>query len=98
VNEFGVQRWEPGAAQYMADQMAWFEQRHLNHALWLWSPSDERFTEYTHYFNPLLGPDPNNRDEVVTRDLLEVIEQNWSLNVLRPNSGANSIFLPIIIK
>jgi hypothetical protein len=98
VNEFGIKRWEPGADQYMADQMALFEQRDLNHALWLWAPSDERFTEYTHYFNPLLGSDPNNRTEVATSDLLEIIKQNWVLNIFGPGNDANYIFLPIIIK
>lgn len=98
VNEFGVQRWEPGAAQYMTDEMALFEQRGLNHALWLWAPADERFVEYTHYFNPLLGPDPANREEVPTSDLLQVIEQNWALNVLSPGNGAYSVFLPIVVK
>jgi hypothetical protein len=98
VNEFGVQRWEPGAAQYMADEMALFEQRGLNHALWLWAPADERFVEYTHYFNPLLGPDPANREEVQTSHLLQAIEQTWALNVLRPGSGAYGVFLPMVVK
>jgi hypothetical protein len=98
VNEFGVQRWEPGAAQYMEDQMALFEQRGLNQALWLWAPSTGDFVEYTHYFNPLLGPNPNNRTEVTTSDLLQVIEQNWSLNLLHPDISFKFGFLPMIIK
>ncbi len=75
VNEYGLQRWQPGGVQYMADQMALFEARGLNHAWWLWGPSDGRFVEYAHYFNPLLGPEPANRQEVTTSDLLEVIKQ-----------------------
>ena len=83
----------------MADQMALFEQRGLNHALWLWSPADARFTEYTHYFNPLLGPNPANRTEVQTSALIEAIEQNWGLNWMRPIGGANNfLFLPVIVK
>lgn len=79
--------------------MALFEQRGLNHALWLWAPADEGFVEYTHYFNPLLGPNPANREEVQTNDLLQVIEQNWRLNLFRPDSGANHfLFLPVIVK
>lgn len=33
VNEFGVVRWVPGAADFMDDQMDLFEQRGVNHAL-----------------------------------------------------------------
>jgi hypothetical protein len=99
INEFGLKRWEPGAAQYMADQMALFEQRGLNQALWLWAPADPRFTDYTHEFNPLLGPDPAHRQEVQTSALLEVIKQNWQLNVLRPGFDPdNFLFLPLIMK
>ncbi|UCC62586.1 MAG: cellulase family glycosylhydrolase, partial [Anaerolineae bacterium] len=36
VNEFGVVRWVPGAAAFMNDEMALFEQRGMNHALWVW--------------------------------------------------------------
>lgn len=97
VNEYGLMRWEVGASQYMADMMALLEQRGLNHAWWLWAPSDERFTEYTHYFNPRLGPSPANRDEVATSLLLEVIRQNWQLNILRP-SKQFLVFLPAIVK
>lgn len=41
VNEFGVRRWVPGAAEFMADQMELFEQRGMNHALWAWDPAWE---------------------------------------------------------
>ena len=96
VNEYGLQRWQPGGAQYLADQMALFEDRGLNHAWWLWGPSDERFVEYTHFFNPRLGPDPANRQEVTTSALLEVIKQNWALNQMQIYQNFH-IFLPFII-
>src|SRR5688572_13415439 len=48
INEYGLMRWQPGGAQFMADSMALFEQRGLNHAWWLWAPADPRFTDYVH--------------------------------------------------
>jgi hypothetical protein len=35
VNEFGVMRWVPNAADFMRDEMELFEQRGMNHALWV---------------------------------------------------------------
>lgn len=95
VNEYGLKRWQPGAAQFMADLMALFEQRGLNHAWWLWSPADPRFVDYTHEFNPLLGPDPDNRDEVTTSALLQTIRRNWALNSANPQMTGT--YLPIIL-
>jgi len=39
VMEFGLMRWEPGAASFMDDEMSLFEQRGINHALWVWDSS-----------------------------------------------------------
>jgi hypothetical protein len=41
ANEFGIMRWEPGAADFMDDQMEPFEDLGMNHALWLWEASWE---------------------------------------------------------
>jgi hypothetical protein len=95
VNEYGLKRWQPGGGQFMANLMALFEQRGMNHAWWLWSPADPLFVEYTHEFNPLLGPDPTNRDEVAASPLLQAIRQNWALNSASPQlTGA---YLPVIL-
>lgn len=96
INEYGLKRWQPGADQYMADIMALLEQHELNHAWWLWAPTTGDFVEYTHFFNPLLGPNPNNLQEVQTSNLLQVIQQNWMLNPTNP--GGISVFLPLIVK
>ena len=96
INEYGLKRWQPGAAQYMTDIMALLEQRELNHAWWLWASPGGDFVEFTHYFNPLLGSDPDNRQEVQTSDLLQVIQQNWALNAASP--GVINLYLPLIVK
>jgi hypothetical protein len=95
VNEYGLKRWQPDGNQFMADLMLLFEQRGLNHAWWLWSPADPRFVDYTHEFNPLLGPNPANRDEVTTSALLQVIRQTWGLNSANPEM--TGIYLPVIL-
>ncbi|NIV00959.1 MAG: hypothetical protein GWN55_06475 [Phycisphaerae bacterium] len=51
-------------------QIALFEARGLNHTWWLWGPSDGRFADYIHYFNPLLGPNPANRQELRIENLI----------------------------
>ena len=99
VNEYGVKRWQPGAAFYMADQMALFEQRGLNHSWWLWETSDARFSAISDDFNPLFGPDPGHHQEVTGSDLLETIAQNWQKNSARPNNQAgNYVSLPLVLK
>jgi len=32
-------RWVPNAADFMRDEMELFEQRGMNHALWVWDPA-----------------------------------------------------------
>jgi hypothetical protein len=91
VDEFGVNRWVPGAAQFMDDQMALFEQRGMNYALWEWQTSWEPFAEEVHDMTYRLGPDPDNRLDVTTSDLLEIIRHYWGLNTVRPSNYAGSL-------
>ena len=85
ANEFGVMRWEPGAAQFMDDEMDLFEQRGMNHALWVWDPSWEPWTEEENAFNFRYGPDPQNHEDV-ENDLMDVIVEHWGHNAIRPSS------------
>ena len=84
VNEFGVMRWEPGADDFMDDQMDLFEQRGINHALWLWETSWPLFAEEVDAFNFRHGPDPNNHADVESSDLMDVIVEYWGRNTIRP--------------
>lgn len=84
VNEFGAVRWVPGAAEFMDDQMALFEEKGMNHALWEWQVW-EPFSEKVNAFNFLFGPDPDNIGEV-DNDLLRVIKKYWAYNSVRPST------------
>jgi uncharacterized protein (TIGR01370 family) len=87
VNEFGLVRWVPGASDFVDDQMALFEQRGMNHALWVWDPYWEPWTEEVNAFNFRYGPDPNN-DSDVESDLQDVIVKYWGRNTVRPSDFA----------
>ncbi len=84
VNEFGVMRWEPNADGFMDDEMTLFEQRDMNHALWVWDPAWEPWTQEVDDFNFRHGPDPNNHTDVASSDLMDVIVEHWGQNTIWP--------------
>jgi len=88
VNEFGVMRWSPGAADFMRDSMDLFEQRGMNHAFWAWNPL---WPPYSHIddMNYLRGPDPDDHTDLATSDLIDVITQTWGRNAIRPSNAAD---------
>ena len=87
VNEFGVMRWVPGAAALMDDQMREFEQRGMNHALWVRDPHWSPFAEEGHdAFNFRFGPDPSNHADVSSSGLLDAILRYWGRNEVRPSN------------
>lgn len=88
VNEFGLIRWEPGAARYMDDLISLFEQRGMNHALWEWQTSWAPFAMEVHDMNFRLGPDPNNRTDVASSSLIKVIKKYWGRNTIRPSNAS----------
>ncbi len=94
VNEFGVMRWEPGAAQFMADQMDIFENMGLNHALWLWETSWTPYASEVDAFNFRHGPDPNHHRDVADSALLRAIKDDWARNTERPFSPATYYVRP----
>lgn len=86
VNEFGLMRWDPGAAEFMDDQMDLFEQRGINHALWVWDPSWQPWTEEVDAFNFRHGPDPDHDADITSSDLIDVIVKYWGRNTIRPSN------------
>lgn len=84
VNEFGLARWQPGAAQFMDDQMGLFEEHGLNYAVWnfnsSWPPHQENDA-----FDFLHGPDPDNHTNIEDNTLAQVIQRYWSKNTVRPS-------------
>jgi heme-degrading monooxygenase HmoA len=84
VNECGVIRWEPGAAQFMRDQWDLFEQYGLNYAVWMWYPDWEPLAEGDNDFNFHFGPDPDNLRSV-PNDLQTLYVTFWAKNSIRPS-------------
>jgi len=95
ANEFGVMRWVPGAAAFMADQMDLLEERGMNHALWVWDPAWGPWTEEVTAFNFRHGPNPGNTTDVDSSSLIDAITAAWGRNTLRPSSFAGeAVFVP----
>lgn len=88
VNEFGVVRWVPGAAEFMDDQMALFEQRGMNYALWLWESSWPPIQDEIDAFNFRHGQDPHTHADVESSPLQDVIIRYWGRNTVRPSNAA----------
>jgi len=84
VNEFGLMRWEPGAAEFMDDQMDLFESLGMNYALWQWQGAWEQRAEDDE-FNFRHGPDPDNHADVSSSPLVDVIREHWEQDVVRPS-------------
>ncbi len=85
VNEYGVHRWVPDAAAFMSDEMDLFEQRGMNHALWVWDPAWAPWSTQVTGFNFRYGPDPQNA-VAVDNELLDAIVARWALNTVRPST------------
>jgi cysteinyl-tRNA synthetase len=97
VNEFGVVRWVPGAAEFMDDQMDLFERRSMNHALWMWDPAWQSWATEEDAFNFRHGPDPHNHTEVETSELSQAILRHWGRNTVRPsNAISETVYLPLV--
>jgi hypothetical protein len=99
VNEFGVIRWVPGAAEFVDDEMDLFEARGMNHALWVWDPAWEPWDEVVDAFNFRHGPDPQNHQDVESSDLMDVILDYWGRNTIRPSSvPTTTLYLTKVLK
>ena len=85
VNEFGVVRWAPGAAEFLRDEIQFFEDNGVNHAIWVWEPTYEPWYTWGDraMFYPF-GADPNNFKET-ENDLMGIILASWQQNRLRPS-------------
>jgi hypothetical protein len=90
-NEFGPIRYEPGAAQFMNDQMAVFEARGINHALWEWGPAWPPLRDDQQEFAFRLGTEVDEYSEDAPSDLQDMIVSYWAWNAYRPS---NVTFVP----
>jgi hypothetical protein len=85
VNEYGIVRWVPGGTKFLDDQLTLFEERGLNHAIWMWDPYWEPWTSEVNVMNYRFGPNPRNQTEQMPNALLDVIQKYWNLNTIRPS-------------
>ncbi|MBI3479034.1 MAG: cellulase family glycosylhydrolase [Nitrosomonadales bacterium] len=91
VNEFGVMRYQPGAAQYLTDEMDIMESIGVNYSIWDWETTDLAFATvglaYDH-FNYRKGIDPNNHVDVPLNAnvLTTVLQKYFQKNTVRPSN------------
>ena len=86
VNEYGIVRWIPGGALFLDDQLAIFEEYGFNHAIWMWDPAWEPWTDEVNAMNYRFGTDPRKESEDLPNPLVDVLEEYWSLNTIRPST------------
>lgn len=86
INEFGVKRWVPGAADYLNDLLALFETEGWNYAIWEWSTGYEPFGLEVDDFNYTLSTDPANKTIMLENPVLDVLRSYWRLNTVRPSN------------
>jgi hypothetical protein len=91
VNEFGVERWVPGAEAFLRDELDLFEQFGWNHAIWVWDPAWVPWYSQITEFNYRFGTDPQSRADVNPNPLMDVLRSFWARNTVRPSnfSAAN---------
>jgi hypothetical protein len=85
VEEFGVHRWAAGAADYLNDLIAIFENSNWNYAIWVWETEWREYTDEVNDFNWRFGTDPRNLVDL-PNELQDVLSSYWALNRLRPSN------------
>lgn len=87
IDEFGVKRWVPGAAEYLFDLLDLFEQEGWNYAIWEWSTGYEPYGLAIDDFNYKLGVDPANKSLQLDNPILNVLSSYWDRNTIRPSNA-----------
>jgi hypothetical protein len=88
VTEFGVTRWAPDAARDLASAFSAFESYGMNHFLFHWPSSHRPYENIVNQFNYSFGPSPSSSLPEANNPLMEVIAQNWRLNIVRPSRSS----------
>ena len=86
VNEYGIVRWVPGGDKFLDDQLGLFEELGLNHAIWMWDPAWEPWTEEVNAMNFRFGQDPRNQTDQIQNPILDILQKYWVRNTLRPSN------------
>ena len=87
ANEYGIHRFVPSASQYIADEIALFEQRGMNHAIWEWVSSFHTQQTDNDWFDIMHGPDPDNHTDT-DNSLRDAVVSSWSNNTARPSNAS----------
>ena len=85
VNEYGIVRWIPGGEVFLDDQLTLFEARGLNHAIWMWDPDWQPWTDEVNAMNYRFGQDPKSQEDIYPNPLMDLLEDYWSRNEIRPS-------------
>lgn len=86
ANEFGVARWAPQGANFLRDEVEYFESRGMNHAIWVWDSSYEPWRMWgSKAMNYLFGPNPANYTEV-PNEIIGLLQEVWARNRVRPSN------------
>ncbi len=83
VGEFGLFRWVPGGAAFIADEIALFEERGWNYAYYAWRGDVVGFDA----FNMEFGSDPADTSPVSDNQLLSAFTAGWSRNTDLPDAA-----------
>jgi hypothetical protein len=86
VNEYGIVRWIPGGSNFLDDQLALFEDLGLNHAIWMWDPAWEPWTDEVNSMNYRFGTNPRNNSEDLPNPIMDILIKYWSRNLHRPSN------------
>ena len=85
VNEFGVERWQPGAADFIRDEIDLFEEYGWNYAAWQWQPAWPPLADGDNSFNFRIGPAPEHLTDM-NNALLSIYTVAWARNSIRPSN------------
>lgn len=84
LGEFGVSRWAPGAAGYLARRIAAAEAQGAAWSVFRWDSGWRVYENAENRFNPLYGGDAGARQPDPQSALLDTLSRAWSSNAARP--------------
>lgn len=90
-NEFGVERFAPGADQWLNDSMDLMESIGVNYNVFVWDPTDPAWASIDGYdsWNFRRGSDPNNHvdmADISKNPLAAVVQKYLKKNTVRPSN------------
>jgi hypothetical protein len=86
MGEFGVHRWAPDAAKFLAERIDQFEALGAAWALFRWDSGWRVYEDQENGFNPLYGADPQNAQFSETSPILQELRRAWARNTRRPSA------------